>query len=98
MNLYQIIFQDEYNNLYEIGWYGDLNTAIPDVNQFLKGYNVQLKEGAIEEYAGTFGSCFDLNLCDLFEDLEECVMIRGFVKTIEDLEEVIKKAKEGGNI
>lgn len=36
---YQVIFVDEYNNMYLVGFYSNLRDAEPDVNQYLKDYN-----------------------------------------------------------
>ena len=36
--LYQVIFQDEYNNLSEIGWYESLDDSIEDVNDQISIY------------------------------------------------------------
>ncbi len=35
---YQIMFQDEYNNLYLVGFYNDLSEAERDVNEEIKNY------------------------------------------------------------
>ena len=91
MELFQIIIQDEWNNLYEIGFYSDLETALPDINQFLKIYEVEIKPGMLKVSAGTMGPVFDTNLEDLFPEKEEDlagISIRGF---IHDFDKVMKR-------
>ena len=74
MKKYFVIIQDEWNNLYYIGQYNKLEEAIPDVNDFLKTYNVQIKE--LTEYSSTFGMCFDKPV-EIDEFTE--IMIRRFI-------------------
>lgn len=74
MKKYFVIIQDEWNNLYYIGQYNALKDAIPEVNDFLKIYNTKIDE--LEEYAGTFGKCFD-KVVEVDEFTE--IMIRGFI-------------------
>lgn len=71
---YQVIIQDEYNNLWHIGFYEKLEDSIDDINGMLSAYNLKIDE--LKEYASTFDSCFDIELCS--ED-ESYIMIRGFV-------------------
>lgn len=89
MKIYQVIFVDEWNNSTHIGFFKNLNDAIPDLNDIIEGYDVTLKEDDIIEHAGTFGHCFDTYLSDIFdnEDLGPC-MIRGFIF---DKDELIKE-------
>ena len=74
MKKYQVIIQDEYNNLYHIGFYDILDDAIPDINDFLETYDISIKE--LKEYPSTFGMCFDT---ELEVDEANTIMIRGFV-------------------
>ena len=74
MKKYQVIFQDEYNNLYHLGFYDKLEESLEDINNQLKVYNLHLDE--IKERAGSFGRRFDVEL--ITED-GECIMIRGFI-------------------
>lgn len=78
---YLVIFQDEYNNLYYVGEYKNLDASIDDLNMYLDAYNVKLKKGDLREYPSTFGTAFDLSLSDMFEEKSELmgVMVRGFV-------------------
>lgn len=78
---YLVIFQDEYNNLYYVGKYSDLNDSIEDLNDCLTPYNIKLKEGDIREYASTYSMAFDTDLSSLFDDREDLcgVMVRGFI-------------------
>lgn len=71
---YQVIIQDEWNNLYHIGFYDNLNDAIPDVNDFLEVYDIKIDN--LAERASTFGPCFDI---DLETQNEEIIMVRGFI-------------------
>lgn len=72
--VYQVFMQDELNNLYMIGFYLNLQNAVPAVNEFLETYGVTIDE--IPEYASTFGTCFDMTI----PDEEACgVMVRGFI-------------------
>lgn len=71
---YLVMMQDEWNNLYYMGQYQNLNDAVPDVNDWLKIYETQID--SIEEYPGTFGMVFDK---EIETPNEEIVMIRGFI-------------------
>ena len=71
---YQVIIQDEWNNLYHIGFYDNLDDSLQDVNEFLETYDV--KVDSLQEYASTFGSCFDV---DIETPTEEIIMVRGFI-------------------
>lgn len=73
MKKYQVIFQDEWNNLYEVGFYDNLNDSIDDINDYLKTYNAKIDE--LQEYISTFSKSFDTEI-----DTESgVVMIRGFI-------------------
>ena len=96
--IYQVYFVDEWNNAYNVGFFKDLDSAIPGLNDLLKTYNVQLKSGDICEHAGTFGSYFDTYVSDIFYDDEDndeiCgLMIRGFIFDYDKLIEEITHAK-----
>lgn len=77
---YEVIIQDEWNNLYQIGFYNTLNEALPDVNDFLETYGVKLDE--IKEYPSTFGMCFDTEIETKDENI---VMVRGFILDWENI-------------
>lgn len=94
--LYQVIFQDEYDNLYELGWFKELDDAIEPINQEISGIygaedKYKLKKGDLKEYQSTFSSCFDLQLgaffaeddVDSFDDFQSA-SIRGFIHEFED--------------
>lgn len=95
MKIYQVIFVDEWNNSTHIGFFKDLNDAIPELNSIIEGYGVTLKEGDIVEHGGTFGPYFDTYLSDIFYDesneLGSC-MIRGFIF---DKDELLKEINHG---
>lgn len=85
--IYEVIMQDEYNNLYQLGFYKNLKDAVPDINDWLTAYDVSIKEDDLNEYVSTFSSAFDLDIGMLFEDNDDVsgVMVRGFVLTPEHL-------------
>lgn len=107
MKYYHVIFVDEYDNWYELGMYASLKDAEPDVNSQLEGYNYVDEDGnstdehpafgedknlgPLQEYASTFGPCFDRMI-----DVDEgCVQVRGFINstelTIQELKELEEK-------
>lgn len=82
--LYEIVMQDEYNNLYLLGFYEFLDDAIEDINGFISAYDedgaIPLKKGDLAEYASTFGTCFDREV--EWKNEDDCpgsIMIRGFI-------------------
>lgn len=76
---YQVIMQDEYNNLFNLGFYDTLEEALPDVNEWLSLYDVKLDK--LTEYASTFNMAFDVDIGMQFEDREDLmgIMVRGFI-------------------
>ena len=78
---YEVIMQDECNNLYLIGEYKELKDSIEDINGFLSVYDVTIKEEDLKEYASTFGGTFDLDIGMMYEDRDDLVgiMVRGFI-------------------
>ena len=82
--LYEIMMQDEYNNLYLLGFYESLDDAIEDINDFISAYYedgaIPIKKGDLAEYASTFGACFDREV--EWKNEDDCpgsIMIRGFI-------------------
>lgn len=82
--MYQIVMQDEYNDLYLLGFYESLDDAIEDINGFISVYDedgaIPIKKGDLAEYASTFGSCFDREI--EWKNEDDCpgsIMIRGFI-------------------
>ncbi len=71
---YIVFMQDEWNNLYLMGFYDKLKDAIPDINDWLKLYNVEIDE--LEEYPSTLGYAFDK---EIETEEGEFVMVRGFI-------------------
>lgn len=86
---YQVIFVDEYNNWYLIGFFDNLQDAEPDLNNMLKDYTMLNDEdeevecqfgenkslGHLNEYVSTFGNCFDRVI-----DADcGCIEVRGFI-------------------
>ena len=82
--LYEIMMQDEYNDLYLLGFYESLDDAIEDINDFISAYYedgaIPIKKGDLTEYASTFGACFDREV--EWKNEDDCpgsIMIRGFI-------------------
>ena len=82
--LYEVMMQDEYDNLYLLGFYESLDDAIEDINGFISMYEedgaIPIKKGGLAEYASTFGTCFDREI--EWKNEDDCpgsVMIRGFI-------------------
>ena len=82
--LYEVMMQDEYDNLYLLGFYESLDDAIEDVNDFIGAYDddgaIPLERGDLAEYASTFGTCFDREI--EWENGDDCpgtIMVRGFI-------------------
>ena len=94
--LYQVMFEDEYFNLYEVGWYENLDDAIEDINKFIWVDEFKLQKGDLSVYQGTFGLVFDTCLYDIASnrhteeelmDYQGGEMIRGFVHCFPNDEE-----------
>ena len=82
--LYEVMMQDEYDNLYLLGFYESLDDALEDINGFIGAYDddgaIPLEKGDLAEYASTFGTCFDREI--EWENEEDCpgtIMVRGFI-------------------
>lgn len=95
--LYEVMMQDEYDNLYLLGFYGSLDDSIDDINGFLSAYEddgvVLFEKGDLKEYASTFGTCFDREIEWRDEEAAPgCVMVRGFVLSAKDAKEEAEKA------
>lgn len=70
---YEVVFVDEYNNWYLIGFFDNLLDAEPELNAMLDGYTGYDEDGNecelqfgddtclghLVEYAGSFSPCFD---------------------------------------
>lgn len=106
--MYQIVMQDEHDNLCLLGFYESLDDALEDINGFIGAYDddgaIPLEKGDLAEYASTFGSCFDREV--EWENEEDCpgtIMIRGFILSAKSVGEEAnrilasraKAAKEG---
>lgn len=94
--MYEVIMQDEYGNLYLLGFYGSLDDSIDDINGFLGAYEddgaIPLEKGDLAEYASTFGTCFDREI--EWENEEDCpgtIMVRGFVLSAKNAKEEAEK-------
>ena len=94
--MYQIVMQDEYDNLYLLGFYESLDDSIEDINGFIGAYDddgaIPLKKGDLAEYASTFGTCFDREI--EWENEEDCpgtIMVRGFILSAKSVGEEADK-------
>ena len=77
--IYEVIFVDEYNNFWFVGFYHNLQNAVPDINDHLREYNASIDH--IEEYPSTLGTCFDFEVVgnNEVDDGYTGCMVRGFV-------------------
>ena len=79
---YQFILQDEYNNLFEIGYFKDLESAVPEINASLDVYHtsVTLEQLQAAERNSPFGGGLDVELYeDNDSEVGSLIMIRCFV-------------------
>lgn len=87
---YQVIFVDEYNNWYLVGFFNNLEDSEEELNSYLEGYELEDIEdgnskipqfgkdqnlGILQEYSSTFNTCFDR----IIHTTCGCVEVRGFV-------------------
>lgn len=85
---YQVVFVDEYNNWYLVGFFDNLEDAVPELNSYLEDYELEEDDlsgtpqfgkgtnlGELTEYASTFSPCFDR----IINTTCGCVEVRGFV-------------------
>lgn len=93
--IYQVIYQDEYDNLILLGFYKSLEDDIPDINSELEEFNVSITKDDLKEYAGTLGNHFDLDISMLFDEADDLpfVKIRGFAFDKEYLMKEIEGVK-----
>lgn len=47
MKLYEVIIQDEWDNLTLLGFYKNLDDSIDDINSFLTTYGVEIQKGDV---------------------------------------------------
>ena len=94
--LYEVMMQDEYDNLYLLGFYESLDDALEDINDFIGAYDddgaIPLEKGDLAEYASTFGTCFDREI--EWENEEDCpgtIMVRGFILSAKSVGEEANK-------
>lgn len=86
---YQVVFVDEYNNWFLVGFFDNLEDAVPEVNSYLETYEFEEDDelsgvprfgkdanlGELTEYASTFSFCFDR----IINTTCGCVEVRGFI-------------------
>jgi hypothetical protein len=87
--IYQVIMQDEYNNLYNIGFFDNLQDALPEINEWLSVYGTTIDE--LSEYPSTVDMCFDREI--EVEDGGNYVYLRGFIFDKKALENIIGSLK-----
>lgn len=90
--LYEVIMQDEHDNLCPLGFHRAPDDAVGDANGFLAAYEddgaVPLEKGDLAEYASTFGSRFDREVeRENEEDCPGTIMVGGFVLSAEAVAE-----------
>lgn len=87
MKVYEVIFQDEYDNLYNLGFFKELKDSIESINDCLLPYNVKINESDLIEHPSSFNKCFDLEMCNVFPNNEEVcdLNVRGFIYNDIDL-------------
>lgn len=83
MRKFQVIMQDEYNNLYNLGFYDNLEDSIKDINEWLKPYETTID--SLETYVSTFNIAFDKEIETKDGNI---IMVRGF--TLYDFSTMIK--------
>lgn len=108
MKYYQVIFVDEYNNWFELGFYKNLKDAEPDVNNYLDSYCLCEDDEIDPGAAPKLGDGPECNLGPLVEyagtlgpvfdrDIaveEGNVQVRGFIKDSNDTIDVLKKMEK----
>ena len=86
---YEVVFVDEYNNWYLIGFFDKLQDAEPELNNMLSDYTGYDEDGNpctfqfgddtvlghLVEYPGTFSYVFDR----ILDADVGCIQIRGFI-------------------
>ena len=83
---YEVVFVDEYNNWYFVGFFDTLEEAEPELNTYLREYTdeetgepLELSDtsslGRLTEYPSSFDYCFDR----IIDVPEGCIQIRGFI-------------------
>lgn len=73
MRKFQVIMQDEYNNLYNLGFYDSLDDSIEDINKWLEPYETTID--SLETYVSSFNITFDKEIETKDGNI---VMVRGF--------------------
>lgn len=98
--LYEVILQDEWNNLAQLGWFEKLDDAIPHINAVLTvsyGNKYALKKGDIVEYPSTYEMCFDTELNSILNPNDEDdyipILVRGFIYEFENEEDYLNMKK-----
>lgn len=74
MKKYQVMILDEWENLYHIGFYEQLDESIDDINNFIQTYGVSIDK--LEEHVETFDTSFN-KLIELEDG--SCISIKGFI-------------------
>lgn len=93
--VYQVIYQDEWDNLIQLGFYNKLEDAVNDINNELEEYDISITKEDLKSHSGMFEECFDLDISLLFDDRDDIpfVKIRGFIFNKEFLIKEIEGVK-----
>lgn len=105
--MYEMFMQDEWGDIYLLGFYKTLDDSIKDINAFIYDYHegkYQAKPGMLDDIITPIGNGFNISLADLFDlwehpedqaDLDEfgMVMICGFNLDPKYLLRVIKECE-----
>lgn len=107
VKIYQVIVIDLWNNMYNVGYFKNLDDAIPELNTYISDdLGIKLEPGDIKEYPSTFNMVFDCSAGDilvnktddpeLIEKIESdedlySLQIRGFIYDKDRLIEEIEK-------
>lgn len=87
MKVFQIIMEDEYGNLYHLGFYKKLEDSVPDINDWLKVYEIKIDHLYITD--STLEASFDK---EIIIDNTNVVCVRGFIFNLEDFKEVFDES------
>lgn len=90
--IYQVFIQDEYNNLWMVGFFNNLDDAGKEINKnhLPKNYR-KLQKGDIGEYPTMTSWSFDRELTS--KDESESIYIRGFIFDREKVQKTLEKLK-----
>ena len=106
MKVYQVMVIDVWNNITHLGFYKNLDDAVPDINELIWDEKYHIRKGEVKEYPSTMDWVFDTNLYDIitsrgelsedeletFENSDDYqIQIRGFIFDLDYLDETVKE-------